>query len=109
MADTPQFVDPAVDFDAQNPLRIDAVVITGSTARGKRCELIDNTGAQLPRAELEAILHGLIENGVFGFRPVSAGGADAIRLERREAGHVQVGENLYRLIVYRYQARLEPF
>lgn len=109
MAETPRFIDPSIDFDAHNPLRADAIVVAGTTRRGKHCELIDNTGAKLPRAELEAIFSGLIENDVFGFHPVSAGGADAIRLERREGGHVQVGDNLYRLIVYRYQARLEPF
>lgn len=109
MAEPPRFVDPNVDFDTHNPLRADAVVVSGVTRRGKRCELIDNTGAHLPGAELEAILAGLIENEVFGFHPVSAGGADSIRLERREGGHIQVGSTLYRLIVYRYQARLEPF
>lgn len=109
MAESSRFVDPNIDFDAHNPLRADAVVVTGTTRRGKHCELIDNTGAHLPRAELEAILAGLVGNEVFGFHPVSAGGADSIRLERREGGHVQVGNKLYRLIVYRYQARLEPF
>ena len=109
MSETPSFVDPNADFDASNPLRPDAVTLPGVTRRGKPCALIDNTGAALPPDELQQILDRLIENDSFGFRTLSATGGDAIRLERREASHVQVGQNLYRLILYRFEARLEPF
>lgn len=109
MSEPPSFLDPDADFDASNPLRPDAARLKGTTRRGKPCVLIDNTGAALPPGELRQILDRLIENDSFGFRTLSANGGDAIRLERREASHVQVGENLYRLILYRFEARLEPF
>lgn len=109
MSDFPQFVDPNADFDESNPLRPDAVRVQGQTSKGRPCELIDNTGRQLPREELEGILGALIENEVFGFRTLSAAGGDKIDIDRRESTHVQVGDDLFRLIVYRYQARIENF
>lgn len=102
-------VDPHVDFDEHNPLRADARRYPAVTRRGKPCELIDNTGEALPEAEMRAILEGLVENDVFGFRTLSANGGETINLDRRESSHVQVGEKLYRLIVYRYQAQIERF
>ena len=104
-----EFVDPLADFDASNPLRADASVLRAETRRGKPCYLIDNTGDALPQAELREILQGLIEAELFGFRTLSASGGEAIHLDRRESAHVQVGGKLYRLIVYRYEARVEPF
>ena len=109
MSDTPAPIGPAGDFDALNPLRPDSVRVQGATRRGKPCELVDNTGESLPRAELEAILAALIAEDAFGFRVASAKGGHTLDLERRESAHVQIGEKLYRLLVYRYQARIEPF
>ena len=104
-----EFVDPSADYDASNPLRDDAGVLRAETRRGKPCYLIDNTGDGLPQAELREVLQGLIEAEMFGFRTLSAGGGDTIPLDRRESAHVQIGGKLYRLIVYRYEARIEPF
>lgn len=104
-----QFVDPNANFDVNNPLRADAVIYSGTNQRGKKCELVDNTGMQLNAIECRDILNALIENDVFGFRTLSASGGDTISLERRESTHVQVGDDLYRLIVFRYQARIENF
>lgn len=109
MADISEFVDPNADFDENNPLRPDAVRIQGNTKRGKLCELINNTGEQLPQNELQDILDALIENEAFGFTTLSANGGDTINLDRKESSHIQIGENLYRLIVYRYTARIEKF
>lgn len=109
MSDINQFVDPNADFDENNPLRYDAVHYSGATKRGKACELVDNTGCALAPDECKDILAGLIENDLFGFHPFSANGGETISLERRESTHVQVGEELYRLIVFRYQARIENF
>ena len=100
---------PQGDFDHINPLRTDAVTWTSSTLQGKACRLIDNTGDNLPEQECRAILQSLVENGLFGFHSLSAQGGDTINLERRESSHIQVGEKLYRLIVYRYEARIECF
>jgi hypothetical protein len=109
MSDTPAPLDPGGSFDAQNPLRPDSVRIRGTTRRGKVCELVDNTGDALPRAELESILAALVEEDAFGFNTASAKGGHTLDLERRESAHIQVGEKLYRLLVYRYEARIEPF
>jgi hypothetical protein len=109
MSDMNQFVDPNANFDENNPLRDDAVHFSGVTKRGKACELVDNTGCKLDIGECHEILASLIENDVFGFRSLSANGGDSISLDRRESTHVQVGDDLYRLIVFRYQARIENF
>lgn len=109
MTEVPEFVDPSADFEACNPLRPDAVRLAGTTRGGKPCVLINNTGQVLPEHELRQILAGLIDNNVFGVKGRSASGANTIALARREASHVQIGVDLYRLIVYRYEARIEPF
>lgn len=109
MTDLPEFVDPSADFEACNPLRPDAVRLPGTTRGGKPCILVNNTGKALPETELRAILAGLIENDAFGIKGRSASGANTIALARREATHIQIGADLYRLIVYRYEARIEPF
>jgi hypothetical protein len=109
MSDTPAPFDPTGDFDALNPLRADSVRVRGTTRRGKPCELIDNTGESLPRAELESILAALIAEDAFGFNIASAKGGHTLDLERRESAHIQLGEKIYRLLVYRYEARIEPF
>jgi hypothetical protein len=113
MPDTPRLQHPEgatiTDFDAANPLRPGARRLGGTTRRGRPCELIDNSGDQLPLAELQAILDALIRAERFGFAAASAAGGSTLDLARREAAHIQVGDRLYRLILYRYQARIEPF
>jgi hypothetical protein len=97
------------DFAGANPLRPDAVRLAGTTRRGKACELIDNTGRGLPRDELAALLEALIEQDRFGFALASAKGGTTLALDRHEAAHVQIDGGLYRLLVHRHTARLEPF
>ncbi|MHB0992209.1 MAG: hypothetical protein ACYC3O_08105 [Burkholderiales bacterium] len=109
MDNSHSFVDPNADFDENNPLREDAVNYRATNKHGKKCLLVDNTGKQLNEADCREILDSLIENDIFGFRTLSASGGDTISLERRESTHVQVGEDLYRLIVFRYEARIELF
>lgn len=103
------FVDPNADFDENNPLRDDAIHYRSTNKHGKTCNLVDNTGNRLNADDCREILDSLIENDIFGFRTLSASGGDTISLERRESTHVQVGEDLYRLIVFRYEARIELF
>jgi hypothetical protein len=104
-------VEPAApeNYDTLNPLRPDAFRVAGTTRRGKACELVDNTGRRLPHEELAALLQALIEADRFGFSLASAGGGASLPLDRRDFGHVQVAGELFRLIVHRYHARLEPF
>ena len=75
MPDTPRQTDPAAatitDFDAANPLRPGATRLRGATRRGKTCELVDNSGDELPLPELQAILDALIREEQFGFATVT--------------------------------------
>lgn len=102
---------PETESDGLQPpaLRPDAVRIEGTTPTGRRCVLVDNTGDGLPHAELAALLQDLVAAGAFGFRGLSEAGGSRIGLDRHEFGHVQVAGRLYRLLVRRYEARLEPF
>ncbi|HSD44291.1 MAG TPA: hypothetical protein VLD36_20805 [Burkholderiales bacterium] len=113
MPNTPRRPDPEAatipDFEAANPLRPDATRLGGTTRRGKPCELIDNSGDRLPAAELQAILDALIREDRFGFAAATAAGGSTLDLARRESAHIQVEGRLYRLIVFRYQARIERF
>lgn len=103
------FIDPNAKFDVNNPLLECTRLYHGNTSHGKLCTLIDNTGLDLPEAECRDILTGLIANDLFGFRSLSPQGGDTIQMDRRESSHVQVGAELYRLIVFRYEARIELF
>ncbi|HSD54684.1 MAG TPA: hypothetical protein VLC47_10990 [Burkholderiales bacterium] len=113
MPDTPRQPEPEAatipDFEAANPLRPGAPRFGGTTRRGKACELVDNSGDRLPATELQGILDALIREDRFGFATATAAGGTTLDLARRESAHIQVGGRLYRLIVYRYQARIEPF
>ena len=84
-----------------------ALRVEGRTPRGRICELVDNSGDGIAAAELERLLGELIANGSFGFR--ARGAADSVALGKPEFAHVQIGGQLYRLIVERYSARLERF
>lgn len=109
IADTPPPPDPPGGFEAANPLRDDAVRLDGITRGGRPCALIDNTGRALPHAELQALLDALIEADSFGFSVLSAKGGSTLSLDRRESAHVQIAGDLFRLLVHRYEARVEPF
>ena len=90
------------DFTPQPGLRI-----AGRTQRGRPCELADNSGDALPRAELERLLAELIAADAFEFR--ASGAAAGVAIGVPQFAHVQVGERLYRLVVERNVARLERF
>ena len=90
------------------PLRSDAVILEGMTKRGKPCRLIDNT-VSAPREELAALLNDLIEQEHFGPSGLSMAGSNTISIGTPQSAHVQLGENIYRMIVVDYAARLETF
>ncbi len=102
-------IDPEDTFEQHNPLREDAKRFAGLTLRGKPCVLIDNTGANLPEAELLLILRTLIDAQQFGFKPRSSVGGNALAIDRRESTHIQIKDQLYRLVIYRFEARIENF
>ena len=90
------------------PLRSDAVILEGMTKRGKPCRLIDNT-VSAPREELAALLNDLIEQEHFGPSGLSMAGSNTISIGTPQSAHVQLGGNIYRMIVVDYAARLEVF
>lgn len=108
MAEHNPFVDPSVSLEDANPRRPDAVILEGRTLKGKACRLVDNT-ASAPHAELEILLQALIEHDKFRLGGLSVAGGNTISIGTPESAHVQLGDKLYRLLVFDYEARLEPF
>ncbi|MHB1581339.1 MAG: hypothetical protein ACYCQM_13175 [Acidithiobacillus sp.] len=99
---------PIEEENGLPPLRSDAVILEGMTKRGKPCRLIDNT-VSAPREELAALLNDLIEQEHFGPSGLSMAGSNTISIGTPQSAHVQLGENIYRMIVVDYAARLETF
>lgn len=90
------------------PISPEAVILEGVAHNGKACRIVDNTG-RVPRAELDSLLAQLIEGRHFGLGGMSAAGSNAIRLGAPEFTHVQLGDDVYRLILLPYEARIEAF
>ena len=63
----------------------------------------------LPQADLRQILDALIAQDRFGLALSSASGGNTLDLARLNVGHIQIGAHLYRLLLHRYTARIEPF
>jgi len=109
MSDTPTPPARPGEFDRLNPIRPDATRLAGVTRRGRACELIDNTGAGLAPEDLREVLDALIAEDRFGLSLTSSREGTTLDLERREVGHIQIGTDLFRLLVRRYTARIERF
>jgi hypothetical protein len=84
-----------------------ATVVNGEIPSGKSCRLIDNTGT-IAAIKLEGILRDLIANDVFGIKGFSSDGS-SLRLDQPQFAHVQIDEELYRLLIYRYEAYIEKY
>lgn len=108
MVEEKPFFDPGKSFDEANPISPGAVVLEGTSLKGKPCRLVDNT-ATVPLDELKILLQALIEQGKFGPGGLSASGGNTITLGMPESAHVQLNDTLYRLIIFDYEARLERF
>ncbi|HKK14229.1 MAG TPA: hypothetical protein VKA14_06165 [Gammaproteobacteria bacterium] len=83
-------------------------VIEGRTRSGRPCRIVDSTGRADPR-DLKELLDDLIREDRFGVQGMSAAGENRITLGAPQFTHIQLGTELYRLIVSRYEARVEPF
>jgi hypothetical protein len=90
------------------PLSEGAVFVEGRAHNGRPCRVVDNTGT-VERALLEELLAELVKARRFGVAGLSATGTSAIRLGAPEFTHIQLGGELYRLILFPYEARLEAF
>ncbi|OBS08050.1 hypothetical protein [Acidihalobacter prosperus] len=96
------------DFFQANPLSPDACVIDGQARNGKPCRIVDNTGT-VPLPELRALLEQLIEDGRFGISGRSQVGDGRMLIGAPEFTHLQIGESVYRFILFPYEARIEAF
>lgn len=85
-----------------------AVVVEGVAHNGKPCRIVDNTG-KIPRDELQTTLDQLIESKSFGLSGRSLAGGNTISIGAAEYGHIQFGDDLYRMILKPYEALLEGF
>jgi len=94
--------------DSGGSVNPDAVIIEGLTKSGKPCRVVDNT-ASVERAELAGLLADLIEQDRFGIRGMSAAGENTVTLGAPVFTHIQLGGEIYRLLVLPYEARIEHF
>ena len=102
------FKTPTEKAQAEHPISENAIIVDGVAHNGNACRIIDNTGG-IEVEELRSMLDGLIENKAFGISGLSAKGGDMMRIGEAEFTHVQIGEEVYRLIVFPYEARIEAF
>jgi hypothetical protein len=85
-----------------------ATIVESVAHNGKPCRVVDNTGT-IARVELERLLVDLVETRQFGVRGLSAKGGNTIRLGEPEFTHMQFGDQIYRMLLFPYEARLEAF
>jgi len=85
-----------------------ATIVESIAHNGKPCRVVDNTGT-IARVELERLLVDLVESRQFGVRGLSAKGGNTIRLGEPEFTHMQFGDQMYRMLLFPYEARLEAF
>ena len=85
-----------------------ATIVESIAHNGKSCRVVDNTGT-IARVELERLLVDLVESRQFGVRGLSAKGGNTIRLGEPEFTHMQFGDQMYRMLLFPYEARLEAF
>ncbi|MGA7801990.1 MAG: hypothetical protein WCC36_14385 [Gammaproteobacteria bacterium] len=96
------------DGDSDSAANPGAVVVEGVTRTGKPCRVVDNTGS-VECSELEGLLADLIEQDRFGIRGMSAAGENTVTLGAPVFTHIQLGGQVYRLLVLPYEARIERF
>ena len=82
-------------------------VVTG-TYHGREVRLTDRTGSA-PEDELRQILDALVREGKFGLAGLSNAGSGSIEIGAPEGAHVQIGDELYRLMVTGYEAYIDKF
>lgn len=100
--------DPDQKYRDTHPLSPGAVIVEGVAHNGRACRLIDNTGG-IARAELDGLLAALVAERKFGLRGLSSQGGSGIALGVPEFSHIQLGDDIYRLIILTYEARIERF
>lgn len=95
-------------FPNAKPLSSTAIVVNGQAHNGKACRVVDNTGT-VPMHELQQLLAQLINEKRFGLSGRSLSGDTRIRIGEPDFTHMQIGDTLYRFILFPYEARIEAF
>lgn len=86
----------------------EATIIEGVAHNGHPCRIVDNTGT-VDAKELRAVLDTLIADRRFGMGGLSAKGGTTIPIGRGENGHIQFGDQLYRILLFPYEAHIDIF
>ena len=102
------FIDPTTPCPKPGQIRPGATVIEGCAHNGRPCRIVDNT-ASIDPAELRELLDTLITSRRFGLHVVSPHGGNVLSLDHPDGGHIQFGDTLYRLLLFPYEAHIEPF
>lgn len=108
MAEPPEFVDANTPSPAPGDIRPDATIIEGVAHNGKPCRIVDNT-ASVDAHELHQLLEVLIRERRFGLHGLSVAGGNHIAIDRPIGTHIQLGRDIYRILMFPYEARIEPF
>ncbi len=108
MSDTPHFVDIEQSCPEAGAIRPDAIIVEGVAHNGKPCRVVDNT-ASVEVAELQALLDDLIAQKRFGLQGLSVAGSNRIAIDQPIGTHIQLGNDMYRILLYPYEARIEKF
>jgi len=85
----------------------DPFIVISHTPSGRECCLKDMTQS-LPKAELEQLMDQLLEQKLFGFNMLSDT-SGTMSLDKPRLTHIQIGEQLYRLLLFPYEAQIETF
>lgn len=84
-----------------------AGMVEARNSRGKICQLIDNTGT-IEDSQLIDLLNQLIEDEQFGINALSSTDG-TLNIDKPRLSHIQIQDDLYRLLLLRYQAVIEKF
>ena len=84
-----------------------ANVVEARNSRGKICQLIDNTGT-IENSQLINLLNQLIQDEQFGINALSSMDG-TLNIDKPRLSHIQIHDELYRLLLLRYQAVIEKF
>jgi len=82
-------------------------VLRALTHTGHACQLTDVTGS-ISSVELSKLLNDLIATKAFGLSAMSTDSA-TIKLDAPKLAHIQIGDELYRLLLFPYEGRIEKF
>ncbi|MHB8253166.1 MAG: hypothetical protein ACYDEV_05585 [Acidiferrobacter sp.] len=102
------YIDPNVPCPSPDSVHPDAVIVAGQTHTGRACRIVDNTRS-IPKEDLAEVLNSLIAERRFGVAALSPHGGQTLAIGRPNTTHIQFGDDLYRLMLFPYEAHIERF